>query len=89
MALTTRSEAFQQVLQRENCPFAMECEASVTRNFFDRICNSKSYINCHNFARRFGELYTPMEWLQKLAVHEYDKAAPAGAGEVPTVEAGR
>ena len=88
MAMTTRSEALQQVLRRENCPFALDCEASVTRNFFDRICNSTYYPNCHHFARRFGELHTPMEWLQKLAVHEYDKAAPEGVGDAATIDAG-
>lgn len=89
VALTTRSEALQQELQRESCPFALECEASVTRNFFDRICNSTSYTNCHHFARWFGELHTPMEWLQKLAVHENDKAAPAGMGKAATVDVGK
>jgi hypothetical protein len=89
VALTTRSEALQQVLRRESCPFALECDAFVTRNFFDRICNSTGYTNCHHFARRVGELQTPFEWLQKFAVHENDKNVPAGMGEAATVDAGR
>jgi hypothetical protein len=87
--MTTRSEALQRELQWKSCPCMLDCEAIITRNFFDRICNSAGYTNCHHFARRVGELQTPFEWLQKFAVHENEKNAPAGVGEAATVDAGR
>lgn len=89
VSVTTRSEALQSELQRESCPCMLDCGTIITRNFFDRICNSAGYTNCHHFARRFGELQTPFEWLQKFAVHENDKNTPTGMSEASTVDAGR
>lgn len=68
--MTTRSEAMQRLLQKRECPYLLDCEFPITRNFFSHICNSDSYIKCHCFAKRVGELQRPMLWLQELAVHD-------------------
>ncbi|UCD45129.1 MAG: hypothetical protein JSV27_01065 [Candidatus Bathyarchaeota archaeon] len=70
MHVTTRSEAIQRVLSKENCECLFGCDVSVTKNFFARICNSTSYPNCHHFARKMGELKAPIDWLQKMAVQK-------------------
>ncbi len=66
----TRSEAIQRVLKREECPHILDCGASVTMQFFSRLCKSPNYVNCHHFAKKMGELRSPVEWLQRLAVME-------------------
>lgn len=86
--MTTRSEALQRVLCRERCPYMLDCEVPITRNFFDHICNSTNYTNCHHFAKRVRELHTPMEWLQRFAVHESDHATPMGGKKAVTVDVG-
>ena len=68
--LTTLSEAFQKKLNRKDCPYLHDCGIYITGDFFRRICNSPSYLNCHHFAKRVGELRPPMAWLQKLAVDQ-------------------
>ena len=70
MGMTTLSEAFQKKLRKKDCPYLQDCEVRVTKDFFARICNATAYINCHHFAKRVGELRTPMSWLQKLAVDQ-------------------
>jgi hypothetical protein len=42
----------------------------VTKDFFSRVCKSPAYVNCHHFAKRVGELMTPISWLQKMAVDQ-------------------
>lgn len=68
--MTTRSEAMQRLLNKRECLYLLDCEFLVTRGFFNHICNSDSYIKCHYFAKRVGELQRPMLWLQELAVHD-------------------
>jgi len=68
--METLSEAMHRALKRGSCPNVCACDASITRDFFSRICHSEAYINCHHFARQVGELITPMSWLQRLAVEE-------------------
>jgi hypothetical protein len=68
--METLSEAMQRALKRRGCPHVRGCQATITKDFFSRICNSEAYINCHHFARQMGELITPMFWLQRLAVEE-------------------
>lgn len=54
----------------KDCPFLLECNNEVTKNFYQRICNTNNYNNCHHYARRLGILMTPMAWLQKKAVQD-------------------
>jgi hypothetical protein len=69
-ATVNRSEALQRVLRRESCPYLIDCVAPVTKEYFSRICNSATYLKCHHFARRVGELKAPMAWLQRFAMDE-------------------
>ena len=68
--MSSLSEAFQKKLNRKDCPYLHECRVPITKDFFSRICNSPSYVNCHHFAKKVNELRTPMAWLQKLAVDQ-------------------
>jgi hypothetical protein len=68
--MTTLSEAMREKFDRKSCPFLYDCEVPVTKDYFNRICKSPEYINCHHFAKRMGELYTPMTWLQKMATDQ-------------------
>ena len=68
--VTKRQEATQEMQGKEACPYLLHCRVLLTNYFFNRICNSPSYPNCHHFARRIKELRAPLAWLQKLAVHE-------------------
>jgi hypothetical protein len=68
--MSTFSEAFQKKLQKKSCPYLQDCSINVTKDFFTRICKTTSYLNCHHFAKRMGELKTPISWLQKIAVDQ-------------------
>lgn len=68
--MSSLSEAFQKKLNRKDCPYLHDCNVAITKDFFSRICNSPSYVNCHHFAKNVNELRTPMAWLQKLAVDQ-------------------
>ena len=68
--MSSLSEAFQKKLNRKDCPYLHDCSFAITKDFFSRICNSPSYVNCHHFAKRMDELQTPITWLQKLAVDQ-------------------
>jgi hypothetical protein len=68
--VSSLSEAFQKKLKRKDCPYIQDCYVQITKDFFSRICNSPSYVNCHHFAKRVNELRTPIAWLQKLAVDQ-------------------
>lgn len=68
--MSTLSEAIQEKFGKKNCPFLQDCSVPVTKDFFQRVCKSPSYLNCHHFAKRVGELMTPISWLQKLAVDQ-------------------
>ena len=68
--LKTRSEAFQQVFQKKDCPYLQYCNVPITKDFFSRICNSNYFFKCHHFARKVGELNTPIIWLQTLAIQD-------------------
>jgi len=52
------------------CPFLKTCSVKLTRDYFLRICNTHGYVNCHHFAKRIGELRTPINWLQRIAVEK-------------------
>jgi hypothetical protein len=67
---TTRSEAFQRITDRKDCPSLLECVSEVTRDYFKRICDTRGYVRCHHYARRMGELMPPMMWLQRQAMSE-------------------
>jgi hypothetical protein len=58
--MTTLSEAFQKKLNKKDCPYLNDCGVYITKDFFRRICNSPSYLNCR----------PPMAWLQQLAVDQ-------------------
>ena len=57
----------------KDCPFLLECNTEVTSNFYQRICNTNNYNNCHHYARRLGLLMTPITWLQNKAVKDHNK----------------
>lgn len=85
--MTTRSEAMQVVLRSEDCPYLLDCGVPVTKNFFNCLCTSSRYTDCHHFARRAGELQAPLVWLQKRAMHEERVKAPLGGHGVLLTEA--
>ena len=68
--VSTLSEAMQEKFGRKDCPYLYDCGIAVTKDFFSRVCKSPGYINCHHFAKRVGELKTPLTWLQKMAVDQ-------------------
>jgi hypothetical protein len=68
--MSSLSEALQEKFGRRSCPFLCDCEVPVTKDYFSRICKTSGYINCHHFAKKMGELNTPITWLQKIAVQE-------------------
>ncbi len=85
--MTTRSEAIQAVLRSEDCPYLLDCGVPVTKNFFNLLCNSSRYTDCRHFAKRCGELQSPLVWLQKRAMHEERVKAPLGGHGVLITEA--
>lgn len=68
--MSTLSEAMQEKFGRKDCPYLQDCSVPITKDFFQRICKTPGYLNCHHFAKRVGELQTPITWLQKLAVDQ-------------------
>jgi hypothetical protein len=70
VSITTRSEAFQKISQKKNCPNLLACESSVTKEYFIRICHSQGFVRCHHYARAVGELMVPLTWLQRQAIEE-------------------
>jgi hypothetical protein len=70
MKLSTLSEAMHEKFGRSNCPFLSDCSIPVTKDFFKRVCKSPAYLSCHHYAKRLGELKTPMTWLQKIAIDQ-------------------
>jgi hypothetical protein len=68
--LSTLSEAIREKFGRKDCPFLHDCRIAITKDFFQKVCKSPGYINCHHFAKRVDELKTPISWLQKLAVDQ-------------------
>ena len=68
--MTTLSEAFQKKLNKKDCPYLNDCGVYITKDFYRRNSNSPSYLNCHHFDKRVGELRPPMSWLQQLAVDQ-------------------
>lgn len=87
--MATRSEALQQVLHRGDCPYLLDCGVPVTKNFFNHLCNSARYTDCHHYARRAGEIQAPLVWLQKLAMHEEGRNAPQSGQQAVLAEARR
>lgn len=56
------------------CPFLKTCSVKLTKDYFVRVCNTNGYMNCHHFAKRIGDLKTPVVWLQRIAVERADMA---------------
>ena len=81
----TRSEAFQRITNRKDCPSLLECESAVTQDYFKRICGTRGYVRCHHYAKRMGELKVPMTWLQHQAINEAVKNAEDQQPQSPTV----
>jgi hypothetical protein len=50
------------------CPFLKSCLTDLTRDYFVKVCNTTGYSNCHHFAKKIGELKTPIAWLLRIAV---------------------
>lgn len=69
-SMSTLSEALQEKFGTKDCPFLHDCDVPITKDFFARVCKVPGYVNCHHFARRVGELKTPLTWLQKMAVDQ-------------------
>jgi len=55
------------------CIFLNGCTKKVTNHYFQKICYSKLYVTCHQYAGKLKELNTPMIWLQKMAVEAENK----------------
>ena len=68
--VSTLSEALQEQFGTKTCPFLYDCSVPITKDYFSRVCKTPGYLNCHHYAKRVGELKTPMSWLQKLAVDQ-------------------
>jgi len=81
---TTRSEAIQRITDRKDCPSLLECESEVTKDYFKRICGTKGYVRCHHYARRMGELMSPMTWLQRQAMSEANREAEKRQAQSPS-----
>lgn len=73
MTTLTESESIITLNKSKDCPFLLECNTEVTSNFYQRICNTANYNNCHHYARRLGLLMTPITWLQNKAVKDHNK----------------
>ena len=41
---------------------------NVTKEFFNRVCNAKSFANCQIYARKNDMMRTPIRWVQQMAV---------------------
>ncbi len=54
----------------QSCPDFNTCESRITKGFYDRICNSKQFKQCHFFAMRHGDIKTPVDWLVSMAIQE-------------------
>jgi len=63
-------ESLRELNEEKCCPFLKSCSVDLTRDYFLKICNTNSYASCHHFAKRLGELRTPIRWLQKIAVEK-------------------
>jgi hypothetical protein len=63
-------ESLRELSEEKYCPFLKSCSVDLTRDYFLKICNTNSYASCHHFAKRLGELRTPIGWLQKIAVEK-------------------
>ena len=68
--MSTFSEAYQEKFGRNDCPYIFDCDVPTTKDFFMRVCKTPAYTNCHNFAKRVGELQLPLTWLQKMAIDQ-------------------
>jgi hypothetical protein len=68
--MSTLSEALQEKFGTKDCPFLHDCDVPITKDYFARVCKCPGYVNCHHFAKRVGELKTPLTWLQKMAVDQ-------------------
>jgi hypothetical protein len=56
-----------------SCPYLRDCNQRVPRFYFINICNSGVFNKCQHYAKRAGELNTPLFWLQRHAVEESKK----------------
>jgi len=54
----------------QSCPDFNTCESRITKDFYDRICNSKQFKKCHFFATRHGGIKTPVDWLVSMAIQD-------------------
>jgi hypothetical protein len=61
-------ESLKELNEEKFCPFLKSCSVDLTRDYFLKICNTNSYASCQHFAKRLGELKTPINWLWKIAV---------------------
>lgn len=52
----------------KECPEILKCRSRVTEDFCFRICRTKSFKNCVHFAKMFGTLKPPIQWLQDIAI---------------------
>lgn len=63
-------KAQNELSDKNYCPFFKTCSVQITRDYFNRVCNTNGYLNCHHFSKRLGELKTPIGWLQRIAVEK-------------------
>ena len=50
-----------------------QCNKGVVKNVSTNYCNSKNFESCSEFAKNYGGLKKPFEWLQMKAVESIRK----------------
>ena len=48
-----------------------QCTALIVKGMYIQLCSTNQYSNCQHFAKMYGGLKTPIEWLQIDAVEKY------------------
>jgi len=47
-----------------------QCTAQIVRAVYQKFCSTPNYTNCPHFAKLYGGLKSPFEWLQMDAVEK-------------------
>lgn len=57
-----------------------QCTVPIVKGMFDQYCNTANFVNCIHFAKNYGLLKQPIEWLLKEAV-EKESATDLSIGD--------
>jgi hypothetical protein len=55
----------------ERCPDIGDCDILLPEGYFDKICNTPAFINCHHYCNRHNLAKRPMDWITTKASREY------------------